>query len=88
MSTFLFQPTPNPNSLKITREGHTFMQEGMLTASTVEEAEGCPPAQALLRLEGVANVFVVPAFLTVTRTPGADWDRLIPALEKRLAAFA
>jgi len=40
-----------------------------------------PPLEgrALLEVEGVAMVFLLNNFITVTRRPGADWDAIVPA---------
>ncbi len=36
--------------------------------------------QALLAVPGVASVFGVVDFVTVTRQPDADWDDIVPAV--------
>jgi hypothetical protein len=78
------QPTPNPNSLKFSMEGHAFIDSGMLAFGSAREAETDPLGAALFALDGVANVFVVPAFVTVTKHPAASWDRLVTAIERVL----
>lgn len=87
--TFTTQPTPNPNSLKIVRTDGGPMLTGapMLTAATLAEAAGHPFTMALFALDGVAGVFALPTFLTVTRTPGADWNALVPEVEAVLRQF-
>lgn len=90
MSRLRFIPTPNPNSLKIERrDGGTFPIDGMLTAGTLAEAQraNSAMAEAVLQLEGVASVFGLPAFVTVSKKPSADWDALLPALEPCLERF-
>jgi len=81
MSSFRFHPTPNPNSLKITTERGPFIDEGMLSFARAEAAADHPLGAALFEIEGVANVFILPQFLTVTIAPGADWDAILPAVE-------
>ena len=78
------QPTPNPNSLKFSIEGHSFIDSGMQAFSSAREAAADPLGAALFALDGVANVFIVPAFVTVTKHPAASWDRLATAIERIL----
>lgn len=87
--TFSTQPTPNPNSLKIVRTDGGPMLTGtpMLTAANLAEAANHPFTMALFALDGVAGVFALPGFLTVTRTPGANWNALIPQIEAVLREF-
>jgi hypothetical protein len=40
-----------------------------------------PFAQAVFAAPGVANLFGVNDFVTVTREPGADWDPIITAVQ-------
>ncbi len=44
-----------------------------------------PFVDALLGLDGVAEVFGVNDFVTVTREPGADWDVIVCAVEEAAA---
>ncbi len=85
MPAFEIHPTPNPNSLKITRDGFSFLDGGMETFDTPAQAAGHPLAFRLLEIEGIANVFILPQFLTITRKPFVDWDELLPAVEAVLA---
>lgn len=76
-----FQETPNPNAGKFTvgrtlvegRRGRTF--------ATREEAAGDPLAARLLAEPGVASVFVVADFVTVTKEAGASWAELAPRVQ-------
>lgn len=81
MSRFRFHPTPNPHSLKITTDLGRFIPDGMFSFGRAEEAAAHPLGAALFAVEGVANVFILPQFLTVTVTPGVDWDAILPAVE-------
>ncbi len=78
-------PTPNPDSLKFVADGATFIASGLRAYASAREAEGDPLGAALFALRGVANVFVVPQFVTVTKHPAASWDSLAPAVEQVLA---
>ncbi len=42
-------------------------------------------AQAMLAAEGVASVFGVNDFVTITREPGADWDPIVCVVEEAAA---
>jgi hypothetical protein len=78
--------TPNPNSLKFVAEGRAFLSGGMASFRSAGEAAAHPLGARLFALPGVANVFIVPQFLTVTKEPAADWDALIPEIERVLQA--
>jgi hypothetical protein len=84
MNAMQIQPTPNPNSIKITVDGHQFIEAGMETFGSPEEAAGHPLGERLFSLTGVANVFILPAFLTVTKHPATEWETLLPKIESIL----
>ena len=77
----IVEGTPNPNAVKFTlnrvvaTQGKTYRDAA--TADT-------PWAKALLSIPGVAQVFAVNNFLSVTKTPDADWDVIIPQAEEAL----
>jgi Scaffold protein Nfu/NifU N terminal len=78
MSHVRYQPTPNPNAGKFT-VGRKFI-EGRTSRSyfTREQAAADPVATALFALDGVASVFMVDDFVTVTKDDAADWSELGP----------
>jgi len=47
--------------------------------------DDAPFTQAVLAVEGVASVFGVNDFVTVTRAPDADWDTIVCAVEEAAA---
>ena len=75
------QETPNPNALKWTlnrvmaAQGTTY-REGVVASA--------PWAQALLRIPGIIQVFALNNFLSISKTPEADWDTLVPQVEQVL----
>jgi hypothetical protein len=73
-----FQPTPNPNAGKFIA-GRTLV-EGKSSRSFHDagQAAADPVASALFGLDGVASIFMVEDFVTVTKRPDADWSELIP----------
>ena len=63
-------PTPNPDALKFTLD---ITLGSMINLGAGDEPD-TPFARAVLGTPGVANLFGVNDFVTVTRQPGADWD--------------
>ena len=74
--------TPNPDAMKFTLD--VTLPERLL-ASRDDDVDD-PFTRALLEEEGVASVFGINDFVTVTRVPGADWDPIVCAVEKAAAA--
>jgi len=85
MPEFKTESTPNPNSLKITANGVRFLDAGLVSASSVEEADPETLAHDLLSIDQISDVLILPAFLTISRTEGADWDDLLPRVQDVLA---
>jgi Scaffold protein Nfu/NifU N terminal len=73
-----FQATPNPNAGKFI-VGQP-MVEGNASKSyySAEQAATNAVAAALFELEGVASVFMVEDFVTVTKRPQTQWSILAP----------
>ncbi len=69
-------PTPNPEAMKFTVDGE-LVAGGPLTISDPAQAVGVPLAVDLLAVDGVARLFFLRDFVTVTRRPGADWGAII-----------
>ena len=57
----------------------------MFNAANAEQAAAIPFAAAVFAVGGVASVFGVNDFVTVTRQPGADWDPIIAAVHEAAA---
>ncbi|MGZ4739816.1 MAG: NifU N-terminal domain-containing protein [Ilumatobacteraceae bacterium] len=83
MATATPSPTPNPDAMKFTLD--TRLEE-MFNAASAEAATSIPFAAAVIATEGVASVFGVNDFVTVTRRPGADWAPIIAAVQAAAAA--
>jgi hypothetical protein len=71
------ESTPNPDALKFVL-GVTLPER--LLANRGDDVDD-PFARALLAIDGVASVFGINDFVTVTRERGADWDSVIGAVE-------
>jgi hypothetical protein len=83
MATATPTPTPNPDALKFTLDvklGEMFNVTSAADATT-------PFAQAVFGAPGVAALFGVNDFVTVTRTPGADWEPIIAAVQGAAASL-
>ncbi len=53
---------------------------GMFNAANAGDAATIPFAAAVFAAGGVASVFGVNDFVTVTRQPGAEWEPIIAAV--------
>ena len=67
--------TPNPHALKF------ILNERLLNLETrhfanKQEAEGDPLAKGIFEIEGVASVFYMDKFVTIEKTPDADWSNV------------
>lgn len=71
--------TPNEHALKFSLD-RPVLESGHKTYGTAEAAEESPVAKALFQLEGVASVFLMADFITVTKNPEAHWESLQPAV--------
>lgn len=79
-----FQQTPNPNAGKFILDREVVPGGKSSSFFTLEEARGDALGEALMRIDGVANVFMVEDFVTVTRRPDVDWQVLIPRVEEAI----
>lgn len=77
------QPTPNVHALKFTLDRRV-TQGRSETYTSPDQAASSPLAQRLLRIPGVRMVFLLNDFVTVTRSPDADWDAIVPEVERAL----
>lgn len=68
------EPTPNPNATKFT--------VGVPVGGPGTAVKGSDPGEAwvsrLLDLEGVASVFRTADFVTISKTPDAVWETIVP----------
>lgn len=79
-----FQPTPNPNAGKFTLGRTVTPSDASRSYFTPEEAAADPLARAIMALDGVRSVFMVSDFVTVSKTPAADWDTLAPRVKNAI----
>ncbi len=70
------EQTPNPESLKFL-PGTPLLAGKSAEFTSQEEAERYSPlADRLLQIEGTSQIFIAEDFVTVTKTPEANWDQL------------
>ena len=75
-------PTPNPNAMKFTLDTKL---PGTMNFTKPEAAAGNAFAEAVFAIDGVVQVFGDNDFVTVTRRPGADWDRIVEGVKAAAA---
>lgn len=71
--------TPNPNALKFLTDAPLAGAEAVFVESP-EEAGVHPLFQKLFALPGVASLFALNNFVTITRRPNTSWETLRPAV--------
>lgn len=76
-----FQATPNPNAGKFIVNRKVVDGASSRSFYNAEDAADHPLASALFELEGVASLFMVDDFITVTKTPDTDWAALMPEVQ-------
>jgi hypothetical protein len=82
MATASPSPSPNPNALRF---GLDITLPETLSFNDAGAAAGNPFAEAVFQAPGVASIFGVNDFVTVTRQAGADWDPIIAAVQQAAA---
>ena len=79
--------TPNPNSLKFIARDGLFSESGIVAISSPEETDRHPLGPQLFDIEGVADVFITPEFVTVSKQTEAGWDQVKPSIESALEDY-
>jgi hypothetical protein len=69
--------TPNPDAMKFTLD---VTLPAMLNVTDPADAAGDAFAEAVFAAGGVASVFGVNDFVTITRQPGAAWEPIVEAV--------
>ncbi len=78
MATASASPTPNPNAMKFVLDTRL---ASTINFPNAQAAAGNPFAAAVFETPGVASLFGVNDFVTVTRQGGADWQGIIAAVK-------
>ena len=79
-----FEQTPNPNAGKFVVSQQVAPVGTSRSYYDADEARGDPVARALMAIQGVRSVFMVDDFITVTKTPAAQWDTLVPRVAEAI----
>ena len=82
MATVSPTETTNPNATKYTLD---VTLPATLSFSNADAAASNPFAAAVFQCDGVASIFGIKDFVTVTRRPGADWAPIHAAVEAAAA---
>ena len=75
-------PTPNPDATKFTLDTTL---PATFNVTSADAAVGNRFAEDVFAASGVASVFGVNDFVTVTRKPGADWQPIVAAVQAAAA---
>ena len=78
MATAAVSSTPNPDAMKFSLD---VSLPAMINVSASTDA-ATEFERQVLAVPGVANLFGVNDFVTVTRVPGADWEPIIEAVQQ------
>jgi hypothetical protein len=71
-------PTPNPNAMKFTLD---VALPARILADRGDDVDD-PLTRALLAIDGVASVFGLNDFVTITREEGAEWEPIIAEAQR------
>jgi hypothetical protein len=81
MPSLNVQSTPNPDSVKLSQKDRKFAND-MYSFDSPEQATDHPLGRALISIEGVDNVFILPDFVTVTKKSEVSWDEILPSIKR------
>ena len=82
MATATPSPSPNPHALRFQLD---VVLPDTINYASAAEAAANPFAADVFKADGVASIFGVNDFVTVNRTPGAEWDPIIEAVQSAAA---
>lgn len=80
-----FQTTPNPNAIKCVIDHR--LADTPRSYFNAGQVESDPLATRLFGIPGVTNLLIHEAFITVGKTPTADWKPIKSAVESALRDF-
>jgi hypothetical protein len=75
------QETPNPNAIKFSVNQVIFEGSKSMSLKSGDETDHVL-ASALVGIEGVDNIFGINDFVTITKEADAEWDDILPKVEK------
>ena len=77
------QPTPNPNAVKFILTARIAQQP--MSFFNSQSAKGHPVAEKLFGIPGVSSLLFLEDFVTVNKTPDADWREITDRVKAVLA---
>lgn len=77
------ETTPNPRARKLIVEPAPGTIRSYFKP---DDAQADPLGQALFAVEGVTNILIHTAFISVSIAPDRDWKTTLPALRQALAS--
>ncbi len=80
--------TPNPNSIKWVMNRALATEPGGVSFAERVGADASPVAARLFEVDGVEGIFLGPDFVTVSKSPAAEWTDLAPPVVAALRAWA
>lgn len=80
------EQTPNPETMKFVFNKMILPDEAE-DYPTKEKANASPLAKSLFEFSFVNGVFVMNNFVTITRTPEAEWHEITPIVKEFLKAY-
>ncbi len=84
MATASPSPTPNPNAMKFTLD---IKLAATMNVPSADDAVGNPFAEAVFAAGGVAAIFGVNDFVTITRTVEAAWEPITAAVQQAASLY-
>ena len=78
------QPTPNPNAAKFLLD-HTISAQP-ISFFNAAAAVGHPLAEKLFKIDGVVSLLLLGDFITVNKSPTAQWSEITRRVKQVLAA--
>ena len=84
MATASPSPTPNPNAMKFTLD---IKLAATMNVASADAATGNPFAEEVFAAGGVAAIFGVNDFVTITRQADAAWEPIVAAVQHAAAQY-
>ena len=77
------QPTPNPNAVKLVLDSS--VSDAPMSFFNASAAKDFPLAMALFAIDGVSSLLLLGDFITINKSPSAQWADITPKARAVLA---
>ena len=81
--TIVVESTPNPNTIRFVIN-RTLIEQGSEFYDRPPEGEKCLIARKLFEVKGIASLFFIKNFVSLTREPARPWEEVLPKVEEVL----